>query len=84
MAIVKEAPNHDLRDYRKRRVAPLFARYTIDELAIRLRYSEEYLVFIKKGYRRLSDRFITNACGILNLPEQELFGSPEISGEVEE
>ena len=71
MTNVKERPNY-----------PLFQRYTIDELSRRLGYSDGYLVFIKNGYRMPSKRFKTTVCAVLNQSEVELFGSPEISGEV--
>ena len=53
---------------------PIFSDYTIDELHKRLYYSEIYLLEMKSGKKRASERFRNTACGILNRSEADLFG----------
>ena len=63
---------------------PLFQQYSVPELVRRLPYTEGYLYYIKVGYRPPTQKFMATVCAVLNQSELELFGSPEISGEVEE
>ena len=63
---------------------PLFEQYTVPELVRRLPYTEGYISYIKCGYRTPTLKFRATVCAVLNQSELELFGSPEISGEVEE
>ena len=63
---------------------PLFQQYSVPELVRRLPYTEGYLYYIKVGYRPPTQKFMATVCAVLNQTELELFGSPEISGEVEE
>ena len=59
----------------------MFKLYTIDELAKRppapngLGYGDQYLLMIRDGYRKPSERFMDTACGILNRTREELFGN---------
>ena len=54
---------------------PIFEEYTLDELSRRLPYRETYLLEIKMGRAKVTDRFLATACGILNRTEGELFGT---------
>ena len=54
---------------------PLFKNYSLSELADRLPYRESYLLEIKMGRVRPTDRFRATATGILNMTNEALFGS---------
>ena len=55
---------------------PIFEQYGLTELAERLpMYEESYLLQIKKGYDKPSEKFILTACTILGKTREELFGA---------
>ena len=60
-------------------VAPLFSRFTLDELEQKLapHYSIRYLLDIRDGIQPVRPRFRKTVTLILQLPEAELFYDTE-------
>jgi len=54
--------------------APIFKMYTTEELCDELDYEELYVCSMKYGAKPVSHRFRKNACKLLKLPMEELFG----------
>ena len=51
----------------------IFTEFTIDQLVIRLGYTDEYLFDLRAGRKPITDRFKRRAGGILGLPQETLF-----------
>ncbi len=54
--------------------APIFLKYSMEELHERLGVSKTYLAQMEEGHRPIRKQFRFNACGILNRTPEELFG----------
>ena len=53
--------------------APLFEKFTFEELSARSGYSLHYLFDMAEGRRALTPRFRKTICIVLQRPEAELF-----------
>ena len=64
------------------KLLPIFAEYSLSALAERMpMYEESYLLQIKKGYDKPTDKFKLTAAAILNRSIAELFGTTDEAGE---
>lgn len=61
---------------KEQRMAPIFEKYTIEEIARRTRLAETYVSQLK-GKRHISKRFRDVACIAFNQSESELFGDEQ-------
>ncbi len=58
---------------------PIFADYDVGEIARRSRRAEMYVVALKQGNFRLTEKFRRDAAFGFNKTEAELFGTSEVT-----